>query len=120
MNNKYNNGQNEIKKIEKNKNHHETYIYVHRNSKEKNRTNDYIKNYNNKYRINNKGKEEISKVNISYENQNKYEKYSRKSNKLNMNKFSMSNLPSITIDMNVLNKNNNKYLKLYDAIKNKL
>ena len=120
VNNKYNNGQNEIKKIEKNKNHHETYIYVHRNSKEKNRTNDYIKNYNNKYRINNKGKEEISKVNISYENQNKYEKYSRKSNKLNMNKFSMSNLPSITIDMNVLNKNNNKYLKLYDAIKNKL
>ena len=32
----------------------------------------------------------------------------------------MSSLPSITIDMNVLNKNNNKYLKLYDAIKNKL
>ena len=32
----------------------------------------------------------------------------------------MSNLPSITIDMNILNKNNSKYLKFYDAIKNKL
>ena len=119
LNNKFNNSQNEIKKIEKNKNHHETYIYVHRNSKEINHTNEYLKN-NNKYRINNKEREEISKVNISYENQNKYDKYSRKSNKLNINKFSMSNLPSITIDMSVLNKNNNKYLKLYDAIKNKL
>ena len=118
-NNKYNRSQNEIKKIEKNKNHHETYIYVHRNTNEINHTNDYLKN-SNKYRISNKDREEISKVNNSYENQNKYEKYSRKNNKININKFSMSSLPSITIDMNVLNKNNNKYLKLYDAIKNKL
>ena len=119
IDNKYNNRQSEIKKIEKSQNHHETYIYVHRNTKEINHTNDYLKN-SNRYRINNKDREEISKVNISYENQNKYDKYSRKNNKLNINKFNMSNLPSITIDMNVLNKNNNKYLKLYDAIKNKL
>jgi hypothetical protein len=37
-----------------------------------------------------------------------------------MNKMNISNFPSITIDMNVLNKNNKKYLELYDAIKNKL
>ena len=119
MNKKYNNSQNEIKKIEKNKNYLETYFIVHRNSKEINHANEYLKN-NNKYRIIKKDREEKSKVNISYENQNKYDKYSRKSNKLNINKFSMSNLPSITIDMSVSNKNNNKYLKLYDAIKNKL
>ena len=38
----------------------------------------------------------------------------------NISKMNIGNFPSITIDMNVLNKNNQKYLKLYDAIKNKL
>ena len=35
-------------------------------------------------------------------------------------KINKNNFPSITIDMSVLNKNNNKYLKFYDSIKNKL
>ena len=38
----------------------------------------------------------------------------------NISKMNIGNFPSITIDMNVLNKNNQKYLKLYDAIKNKI
>ena len=38
----------------------------------------------------------------------------------NINKINKNNFPSITIDMSVLNKNNNKYLKFYDSIKNKL
>ena len=70
----------------------------------------------------NKEREEISKLNSSYDNDIKFNRNSRINNGLNINisKFKMSNFPSITIDMNVLNKNNIKYLKLYDAIKNKL
>ena len=106
---------------EKNKKNHETYSYIHRNTNDIKYKNSYKEN--NKYIINNnKDMEEISKINNSYESQNRYDKYSRKDNKLNikLNKLNMSNLPSITIDMNILNKNNTKYLKLYDAIKNKL
>ena len=38
----------------------------------------------------------------------------------NISKINKGSFPPITIDMNVLNKNNQKYLKFYDAIKNKL
>ena len=38
----------------------------------------------------------------------------------NLNKLIINNFPPITIDMNVLNKNNMKYLKFYDSIKNKI
>ena len=81
---------------------------------------------NNKYNrniiLNDKNIEEISKINNSYENVKKYDKNYKLNNKLisNINKINMANLPSFTIDMNILNKNNNKYLKFYDAIKNKL
>ena len=53
----------------------------------------------------------------------------KKKNKLSINtnniissisKINNGNFPSITIDMNILNKNNQKYLKYYDSIKNKL
>ena len=112
----------EYENNEKNKKNHETYTYVHRNTNDVKYKNSYKEK--NKYIINNNNNmEEITKINNSYENQNRYDKYSRKENRLNINninKLNMSNLPSITIDMNILNKNNTKYLKLYDAIKNKL
>ena len=39
---------------------------------------------------------------------------------INMFKANISTIPCFTIDMNNLNKNNDKYQKYYDAIKNKL
>ena len=39
---------------------------------------------------------------------------------INMYKANISTIPCFTIDMNNLNKNNDKYQKYYDAIKNKL
>ena len=122
--NKYNinNRQYENQKTEKNKRNHEIYTYIHKNTNEiKDKNN--IMNNNYKYQVNNyKEKEEISKINNSYENDIRYDKNSRVNNKfnININKLRKSNLPSITIDMNILNMNNNKYLKLYNAIKNKL
>ena len=117
-NNKY-----ECAKIERNKNNHETFVYKHVNNA--NYKNDYLNNgfkYNRHLGMKNKEKEEISKINNSYDNDIKLNRNLRINNELNINisKFKMTNLPSITIDMNVLNKNNIKYLKLYDAIKNKL
>ena len=101
--------------------------------KQNSTNNNYIKNKNDnlnnnfhhmKYRGNtNKEKEEISKINNSYDiNEIKYDNNYRIDKKLNINinKYNKPNLPSITIDMNLLNKNNKKYVKLYDAIKNKL
>ena len=117
-NNKY-----EYAKIERNKNNHETFVYKHVNNA--NYKNDYLNNgfkYNRHLGMKKKEKEEISKINNSYDNDIKLNRNLRINNELNINisKFKMTNLPSITIDMNVLNKNNIKYLKLYDAIKNKL
>ena len=117
-NNKY-----EYAKFERNKNNHETFVYKHVNNA--NYKNDYLNNgfkYNRHLGMKKKEKEEISKINNSYDNDIKLNRNLRINNELNINisKFKMTNLPSITIDMNVLNKNNIKYLKLYDAIKNKL
>ena len=120
---KFNNRKSEYAKIERNKNNHETFIYKNlNNTKYKN---DFLNNefnYNRYMGMKNKEREEISKLNSSYDNDIKFNRNSRINNGLNINisKFKMSNFPSITIDMNVLNKNNIKYLKLYDAIKNKL
>ena len=116
----------EFKKIERNRKNHETYTYIHKNNNDIKNKNDNLNNnfHHMKYRGNtNKEKEEISKINNSYDiNEIKYDNNYRIDKKLNINinKFNKPNLPSITIDMNLLNKNNKKYVKLYDAIKNKL
>ena len=119
----YNNKQYEYQRTERNRNHHEIYTYIHKNTNDIKNKNEHTNNnfIINKYRINtNQEKEEISKINNSYDKESKYDKNIITNNKININKFNMSNLPSITIDMNILNKNNSKYLKFYDAIKNKL
>ena len=111
---------------EKNKKNHETYTYIHKNNNDTKNKNDCLNNnlLYTKYIGNlHKEKEEISKINNSYDNNEiKFNNNYRIDNKLNinLNKYKKQNLPSITIDMNVLNKNNKKYVKLYDAIKNKL
>ena len=131
---KYNINNKSFKIIENNKDNrrnHETYTYIHKNinniNDNKNKNNNDININDNKYQRykiinNNKNIEEISKINNSYDNNKKFEKNYGIHNKIfsNINKISMTNLPSFTIDMNILNKNNNKYLKFYDAIKNKL
>ena len=105
---------------------HQTYTYIHKN------INDDISN---KYI--NEGKQSISyktKIlngikksnecnedkNNNCEKENNDDKNRNKWSTNIINKINISNFPSITIDMNILNKNNKKYLKLYDAIKNKL
>ena len=120
---KFNNRKSEYTKIERNKNNHETFVYKNlNNNKYKNGYLNNEFNYNRYMGMKNKEREEISKINSSYDNDIKFNRNSRINNGLyiNISKFKMSNFPSITIDMNVLNKNNIKYLKLYDAIKNKL
>ena len=125
---KYSNINNTDRKYEyeKNKKNHETYTYIHKNNNDTKNKNDCLNNnlLYTKYIGNlNKEKEEISKINNSYDNNEiKSNNNYRIDNKLNinLNKYKKPNLPSITIDMNVLNKNNKKYVKLYDAIKNKL
>ena len=120
---KFNNRNSEYAKIERNKNNHETFVYKNlNNNKYKNGYLNNEFNYNRYMGMKNKEREEISKINSSYDNDIKFNRNSRINNGLyiNISKFKMSNFPSITIDMNVLNKNNIKYLKLYDAIKNKL
>ena len=66
------------------------------------------------YKINNNNS--CEKDNNKDKNKNKWSTYFIN----NISKINISSLPSITIDMNILNKNNKKYLKFYDAIKNKL
>ena len=105
---------------------HKTYVYINRNSDE------------NKI-FSNKGLIEKKQDNS---NENKFLNKNKKVNELNNNnnndknknkliintnniissisKINNGNFPSITIDMNILNKNNMKYLKFYDSIKNKL
>ena len=106
-----------------NRKNHGTYTYIHKNSNEiKNKNMNNNINYD-KYKIyNNKDSEEISKINNSYDNYKSYDENSKRKIKTdkNINKINKNNFPSITIDMSVLNKNNNKYLKFYDSIKNKL
>ena len=105
---------------------HQTYTYIHKN------INDDISN-----KCINEGKQSISyktKIlngikksnecnedkNNNCEKENNDDKNRNKWSTNIINKINISNFPSITIDMNILNKNNKKYLKLYDAIKNKL
>ena len=52
--------------------------------------------------------------------QNKKDKIKTNDIIANINKITISSYHSITIDMNILNQNNMKYLKFYDSIKNKL
>ena len=111
------------------KNNHETYTYAHKNMNE-NFSNKCLahKKLPNNYKLKLLNRD---KKNMKYHNPNEIkEVYDEKQNNIkgisanniinNIGKINISNLPSITIDMNVLNKNNMKYLKFYDAIKNKL
>ena len=117
----------------------EKYNYINRNSYNKNMTNN---NVNNEKKENNNNKEKIinedikiNEINNNINSNNnisiskKDENNEIKKNKIlintsnliaNIGKINLSSLPSITIDMNILNKNNMKYLKFYDSIKNKL
>ena len=110
---------------------HHTYTYI-----KKLNENDLSNKYFNEEKQNNSfknkilnGDKKIKEYNIN--NNNSCEKDNNKDNNKNKNKWStyfinniskinISSFPSITIDMNILNKNNKKYLKFYDAIKNKL
>ena len=115
---------------------HETYTYIHRNInenqnlsnkclKEKKQNNNFYKfkilNENKKNtEFNNTNKNSVDK-NKNNLNEIKKSKWINSNNIINnISKINMSGFPSITIDMNVLNKNNMKYLKFYDSIKNKL
>jgi hypothetical protein len=111
------------------KNNHETYTYAHKNMNENfsNKCIAYKKLPNNyKLKLLNGDKKIIEYHNkneikeVDDEKQNKKKGISTNNIINNIGKINISNLPSITIDMNVLNKNNMKYLKFYDAIKNKL
>ena len=88
--------------------------------KDKHEINNYkIKNLNRDKKI------EEDNNNNSYEKKksiDKLNKWNINTNTIinNINKININNLPSITIDMNILNKNNKKYLKYYDSIKSKL
>jgi len=108
---------------------HETYTYAHKNMNE-NFSNKCLANKklpnNYKFKLLN-GDKKIMEYHNSNEfkevndgKQNKKKGISTNNIINNIGKINISNLPSITIDMNVLNKNNMKYLKFYDAIKNKL
>lgn len=116
-------------KTERNDNstNHQTYTYIRRNM------NDDISNKysnddkNSKYyktkilnKENKKNERDENKNTNSCDKKNDYGKNKNKWTINIMNKMNISNFPSITIDMNILNKNNKKYLELYDAIKNKL
>ena len=99
--------------------------YIHRNKNENSISKKLFGKKKNSYKtkiIKEKNNENNEKDNSDDKENN----YSKIKNKLtttiitNISKMNISNFPSITIDMNILNKNNQKYLKLYDAIKNKL
>ena len=117
-------------------NNHENYSYIHRNIydnknlsnkclKEKKQDNNCIKfrilneNKNNtEFNDTNKNSVDKNKNNL---NEIKKSKWITSNNIItNISKINMNGFPSITIDMNILNKNNMKYLKFYDSIKNKL
>ena len=108
---------------------HQTYTYIRRNMNEDISNKYFNEGKKTKYfktRILNGEK----KINEHYENNNTSSCDKKNNNDKNknknkwtiniMNKINISNFPSITIDMNILNKHNKEYLKLYDAIKNKL
>ena len=114
-----------------NSNTYETYPYSDRNVNDKYLSNKslFIKNQNTscKSKLINDNKIAIEYYN-NKKNRIKDNNEEIKKNKLqnnnniisNVSKIKMNIFPSITIDMNVLNKNNTKYLKFYDSIKNKL
>ena len=108
---------------------HKTYTYAHKNMNENlsNKCLAHKKFPNNyKFKLLTGGKKmmeyynsnEIKEANDKKQNTKKGISTNNIIN--NIGKINIGNLPSITIDMNVLNKNNMKYLKFYDAIKNKL
>ena len=109
-------------------NNKEAYTYTHKSLKEnKNLSNKFLndkkKTNTFKYRfLNGEQKVDLHNANNSCEAEKQNKKKIIATNNIitNINKINISNLPSITIDMNILNQNNMKYLKLYDAIKNKL
>ena len=116
-----------------NNNNQESYTYAHRDMEQKNNLSNKclnIKKEKNGYKINflneDKNITEVKRGNKNSsekDNNNEAKKipWINASNIINnISKINISSLPSITIDMNVLNKNNMKYLKYYDSIKKKL
>ena len=118
----YNNDRNE------NEINNDTYTYIkNMNDRLSNKNlNDRKKKIYCRYNISNTEKNNSENYDINncceYENnkQNKTNRITSYNAITNNNKRNIYYLPSITIDMNVLNQNNKKYLRLYDAIKNKL
>ena len=116
---------------DRNNSNNQKYSYIRRSLHEnKNLSNKCINNKketnNYRFKLSDGKKIEEFNSNNSYEKNknidNKINKWNISTNNIinNINKINISNLPSITIDMNILNKNNSKYLKYYDSIKNKL
>ena len=134
--NENSNGFYNIKRSDIIDNNHEAHTYINKNfNKKKNLSNKclnekkkmsicyklkILKEDKKNTELNNTNKNSLDKNNL---NEIKRSKWINSNNILtNISKINMSSLPSITIDMNILNKNNMKYLIIFlmnDKIYNK-